>query len=335
MGVSIPFVRDLDVTYGRAERVSPLVRRVVAENPSRFTYLGTGTYLVGTGEVAVIDPGPALPAHVDAILAALEPGERVSHLVVTHTHSDHSPAARLLQERVDAPSYGYGPHGEVPADDPDDVITFDDPDADGPFPREEGDGPRPGEELREGADTDFVPDVAVVDGDLVEGAGWTLEALHTPGHTSNHLCFALAEEGALFTGDHVMGWSTSVIGPPDGHMGDYLASLELLLGRDDVVYWPTHGPPVTEPIRHVEAFLAHRRDREDQILTQLAGGPATIAELVPAMYAGVDKRLWRAAAASVYAHLIGMVDDGRAWVTAGGSRPGGGPPRRTARYAPA
>jgi glyoxylase-like metal-dependent hydrolase (beta-lactamase superfamily II) len=327
MATEIPFVRELDVTYGAGDRGSPLIRRVVAENPSRFTYLGTGTYLVGQGDVAVIDPGPAIGAHVDAVLAALEPGERITHILVTHTHSDHSPATRLLQERVDAPSLGFGPHGPVPSTDPEDLVVFDDPEADGPFPDDEADrAPKPGEELKEGADTDFVPDFALVHGETLAGPGWTFEAIHTPGHTSNHLCYALAEERALFSGDHVMGWSTSVIGPPDGNMGQYLDSLGLLLVRDDERYWPTHGPPILEPRRHVAAFLAHRQEREDQISTVLAEGPATLAEIVPRLYASVQKRLWHAASASMYAHLLGMVEDGRVVVA------GGGPARRTSRY---
>lgn len=299
MTVHVPYVRDLDVTYGACERVTPLIRRVVAENPSKFTYLGTGTYLVGTGDVAVVDPGPALDAHADAILAALEPGERITHLLVTHTHSDHSPGVALLRDRgVDAPSYGHGPHGAVPPDDPDDRVVFGDAEADRPSDEPKGDA------LREGVDADFSPDVVVGDGDVVSGVDWTIEAVHTPGHTSNHVCFALREERALFPGDHVMGWSTSVIGPPDGDLGDYLDSLRKLLDRDDEIYWPTHGPPITDPRTHVEAFIAHREERLDQIRQALTAGPATIGELVPRMYADVAKALWRPAAATVFAALL-------------------------------
>ena len=194
MAAPIPYVRDLDIVYGRVDQVSPLLRRVVAENPSKFTYLGTGTYIVGHGEVAVIDPGPLMDAHVSAIVAALEPGERVTHILITHTHSDHSPAAAPLQECTDTSTYGYGPHGAVPPDDPDDRIVFGDPEADGK--------PKEGEEpatttLREGADTAFQPSVVVRGGDVVAGPGWTMEAVHTPGHTSNHLCYALREELSL------------------------------------------------------------------------------------------------------------------------------------------
>jgi glyoxylase-like metal-dependent hydrolase (beta-lactamase superfamily II) len=298
------------------------VRRVVAENPSKFTYHGTGTYLVGLGEVAVIDAGPASAVHAGAVLAALDRGERITHLLVTHTHSDHSPATALLQAETGAPSYGFGPHGLVAPDDPTDRVVFGDDEADGK--RDPGQGPPP-DELREGADTTFRPDVALVDGNRLTGPGWTLEAVHTPGHTSNHLCYSLVEESTLFTGDHVMGWSTSVIGPPDGSLREYLRSLRLLLDRDDARYRPTHGRAVTEPRSLVRAFLAHRQERTDQILAGLRTGPATIAELVPRVYADVAKTLWRPAASSMYAHLLLLVEEGR--VRSDGEA------RRTARYA--
>ena len=283
MAASIPFVREIEFEYGAVDQVSPLIRRVVAHNPGPFTYTGTGTYIVGRGEVAVIDPGPALPEHVGAILAALE-GETITHQIITHTHLDHSPATRLLAEATGAPTYGYGPHGSGR-----DEIT-----------------------AEEGGDHDFTPDVTLRDGDVIEGAGWTLSAVHTPGHTSNHLCFALAGEDALFSGDHVMGWSTSVISPPDGDMADYFASLRKLLGRDDRVYWPTHGPPITDPKPFVQAFIAHREDRERQILDCLGRGVGRIPRMVEVMYADVDRGLYPAAARSVLAHLVHMVGDGRA-----------------------
>jgi glyoxylase-like metal-dependent hydrolase (beta-lactamase superfamily II) len=304
---AIPFVRDLTIDYGRCDQVSPLIRRVVARNPSKFTYLGTGTYLVGRGEVAVIDPGPALDAHVAAIVAALEPTERITHVVITHTHSDHSPGAALLRSLgIDAPTYGFGPHGLVAPDDADDVVVFGDPEADG---SERSD--KPVDELREGADTDFVPAVRLGQGDVLHGDGWHLQAVHTPGHTSNHVCFALPEERALFTGDHVMGWSTTVIGPPDGSLRQYLASLDALTHRDDRVYWPTHGPCITDPKPFVRALIDHRRARSEQIMAELGRGPATIAELVPRIYAAIDKKLWRPAAASTFAHLLALIEDER------------------------
>ena len=303
----IPYVREPEPVHGRAVWVSPLVRRIVARNPSKFTYHGTGTYIVGRGEVAVIDVGPALSVHVDAVAAALEPGERITHLPVTHTHSDHSPAASIMHERTGAPTYGFGPHGPVAADDPTDVIVFGDDEADG---RTMLANERPANELREGADTDFVPNVVLAHGDRLMADGWTLRAVHTPGHTSNHLCFELVEERTLFTGDHVMGWSTTVIAPPDGSLAAYLASLRLLLDRDDLLYRPTHGAPITEPHALVRAYLTHRQERTEQIVAALAHGPATIAAMVPVIYASVSKALWRPAAASMYAHLLLLIESG-------------------------
>ncbi len=263
--------------YGQVERVSPLVRRVLAHNPGPFTYTGTGTYVVGRGTVAIIDPGPDDPAHVAALLAAVA-GETVSHLVITHTHRDHSPAAPAVKAATGAAIVGCAP------------LVLDDL------------GPR----ADAGFDRTYAPDHVLADGDSVGGPGWTLTALHTPGHTSNHLCFALAEERALFSGDHVMGWSTTVVAPPDGDMAAYLASLRLLLERDDAVYYPTHGSPVTEPQRLVRGMIAHRKQRENQILARLATGAATVPAMVATMYASVDPRLHPAAGLSVTAHLIDL-----------------------------
>lgn len=278
MAVEIPFVRDIEFSYGDSDRVSPLIRRVVAENPSAFTFKGTGTYIVGHGKVAVIDPGPLIDTHIEALLRALE-GETVTHILITHTHSDHSPAAAPLKARTGAKTYGYGPHGA-------------------------GSG-------EEDGDMDFVPDVELRHGDVIEGDGWTIECVHTPGHTSNHLCFALREEKALFTGDHVMGWSTSIVSPPDGDMTAYMDSLKLLLARDDEIYWPTHGPAIRDPKPLVRAFIAHREERERQIVAEIAAGRCRIADMVPVMYAAVDKRLHPAAARSVLAHMTRLVAQGR------------------------
>ena len=296
MSTPLPFVRELSIEYGVADTVSPLIRRVVAKNPSAFTYKGTGTYIVGKGKVAVIDPGPLLPDHVAALLASLS-GETVSHILITHTHADHSPAAAPFKAATGAKTYGFGPHGSGRS-------QFREGDfAGGPF--------------EEGGDRDFVPDVVMRDGDTVTGPGWTLSALHTPGHTSNHLCFALAEENALFTGDHVMGWSTTAIGPPDGDMADYKRSLARLIPdaelREEEAYaafWPTHGPPVRETVALVEAYLAHREEREAMILTAIAAGAATIPEIVARVYVGLDPRLVGAAGRSVLAHLIELADTG-------------------------
>jgi len=282
MAVDIPFRREFSFEYGRLEPVAPGVRRIVARNPSPFTFRGTGTYVIGGGEVAVIDPGPDLAEHVEALLAGLA-GERVTHILVTHTHRDHSPAAAQLKAATGAVTYGYGPHAG-------------------------GQRGEPG--VEEGGDWDFVPDVTLRDGERVAGTGWRVEAVHTPGHTSNHLCFALPDSGILFSGDHVMGWSTSVISPPDGDMAAYMASLDKLLGRRDAVYWPTHGPAITEPQTHVRAFIAHRRERESGILDCLSAGVGDIDAIVERLYVGLQPGLRRAAGRSVHAHLIDLVGRG-------------------------
>ena len=309
--MAVTFDLDFDGSPGRVDHVAPGLRRLLAPNPSRFTFHGTGTYIVGAGnEVAVIDPGPEREAHHEALLTALD-GLRVSHIFVTHTHRDHSPLARRLSAVTGAPIVGCGPHGETRADDPDDVIDFgplDDDDADAastPGPAESEEEARDG-----GVDTEHLPDTQLHDGDVVTGDGWTLEAVHTPGHTSNHLCFAWREASALFTGDHVMGWSTSVIGPPDGDMGAYLESLEKLLERDDEVYWPTHGNPIREPHTYVRGLIEHRRERERQVVESLQTGVDQIEQLVRARYQHVSKRLWPAAARSIHAHLLDLAERG-------------------------
>ena len=289
MAVEIPFRREFTFEYGRLEPVAPMIRRIVARNPSPFTFRGTGTYVVGQGEVAVIDPGPDLDEHVEALLACLS-GEQVTHILITHTHRDHSPAARALQAATGAPTYGYGPHAG---------------------------GQRGDAAVEEGGDWDFTPDRTVRDGDRLAGNGWVFEAVHTPGHTSNHLCFALPSEGVLFSGDHVMGWSTSVIAPPDGDMAAYMASLAKLLGRPDALYWPTHGPAISEPQAHVHAFVAHRREREAGILDCLRAGAGRIEAIVERLYVGLQPGLHRAAGRSVHAHLIDLV--GRGIVDSDGS----------------
>jgi glyoxylase-like metal-dependent hydrolase (beta-lactamase superfamily II) len=313
-GTPIPFVPPIEVTYGDVVELSPLVRRVVAENPSKYTYLGTGTYIVGHGDVAVIDPGPELESHRVALAAALA-GERVRAIFVTHCHADHSPLAAWLREETGATTYAFGPHGDVETDDP--------PDDDDP----PGDGTDGEPTVREAVDVEFVPDIALADGAIVEGPGWTMEAVHTPGHTSNHLCFGLAEERTLFTGDHVMGWSTTVVSPPDGDMRAYCASLDKLLARPgDLLYRPTHGGPITEPRPFVEAYLAHRLEREAQVLGAVRDGIAEIPAMVAALYSDVREELHKAAGRSVLAHLVKLVADGAVAVE------GGGPPHRRSRY---
>ncbi|WP_428118103.1 MBL fold metallo-hydrolase [Candidatus Poriferisodalis sp.] len=316
MSVTIQHYRDLgEFDYGASIEVTPLIRRVICANPTPFTYRGTGTYIVGHGEVAVIDAGPPLPSHLDDLLSAIGPDETVGAVLVTHTHSDHSPLTKDLTAATGALSYGFGPHGAVGPDDPDDKVNFSAyiSAAEQQKYRAEYDA-LPDELKREGADTDFVPDVALVDGDIVSGDGWTLRAVHTPGHCSNHLCYELVEEKSLFSGDHVMGWATSVVGPPDGSMQDYMASLGKLLEFDHETYWPTHGPPIPEPAAYVRSFIAHRTERERRIIEYLRSGPCQIADFVPEMYEGYDKRLWYPAANSVYAHMLHLVESGRARV---------------------
>jgi glyoxylase-like metal-dependent hydrolase (beta-lactamase superfamily II) len=320
--MAISFYSDFDPAYGEVAQLAPLVRRVVAKNPNPFTWKGTGVYLVGRGDVAVIDPGPTLDEHLDAIQAALGPDEQINHIVVTHTHTDHTAGIAKLIARTGARTYGFGPHGLVPEHDPLESISFDEyftPEEKTKIDKEWAD--MPDELKREGPDIGFRPDVTVAHGESIIGQGWSLEGVHTPGHTSNHLCYAMQDDGngqrVLFTGDHVMGWSTSVISPPDGDLFDYLNSLELLLGRDDDRYWPTHGTAITDPKPFVRSFIEHRRGREQQIISGLGEHSATIKDLVPTMYAAVDKRLWRAAANSVYSHLLSLYRDERARPTEG------------------
>lgn len=275
--------KDMAFSYGIIEQLSPLIRRVVCKNPSPFTLYGTGTYIIGHGSVAVVDPGPAEEQHIDAILSGL--GEEwVSHIVVTHTHLDHSPGCRLLQPRVDAKTHGFGPH------------PLRGPDARG---------------VEEGVDHTFCPDVRMRHGDLIEGDGWSLECVHTPGHTSNHMCYQLREERALLSGDHVMGWSTTVVSPPDGDMGAYIKSLEKLLARDDGTLLPTHGSAIEDPKTYMTALLAHRMKRVEQVAEQVAAGRQTIGEIVDAIYIDLDPRLHGGAARSVLSHLIHLIDTGR------------------------
>jgi glyoxylase-like metal-dependent hydrolase (beta-lactamase superfamily II) len=285
------------IQAGETEQHEPLVRRVLAPNPSPYTYTGTQTWLVGAGsDVAIIDPGPAGsgmsigdPAdingegHVEAILRAVA-GQRVAAILCTHTHRDHSPAAAPLKAATGAPIIGCAPL----------VLKDDGPRADSAF------------------DPDYAPDRILKDGDRVAGDGWTIEAVATPGHTSNHLCYSLVESGALFTGDHVMKWSTTVVSPPDGDMSAYMASLHKLYERDDRLYYPAHGPPVKKPRQLVRGMIGHRRQRERQIVKLLEAGEGHISVMVAAMYKGLDPRLTGAAGRSVLAHLVDLQQQGRA-----------------------
>jgi glyoxylase-like metal-dependent hydrolase (beta-lactamase superfamily II) len=299
----IPFVRDFAFEYGRCDRVSPLIQRVVANNPGPFTFTGTGTYLVGRdapgAAVAVIDPGPLDEAHLEALLAATA-GRTVSHVLVTHTHADHAPLARPFAARTGATILAMRPPGDL---------------VDAPT------------RLDEEEDRRFLPDRILTGGEVIAGDDWTLSALATPGHSSNHMAFALKEENALFCGDHVMAWSTTIVAPPDGDMTAYMASLDAVIAAGFETLWPTHGAPVTDPEPFLAAYRDHRLAREAQILARLAAGDRTIAEMVPTLYATVDTRLWPAAGRSVQAHLIKLVSDGRVAVE--------GAPTLDAVYAPA
>ncbi len=284
------------IRAGEVEVLEPAVRRLLAPNPSPYTFTGTQTWIVGAGrDVAVIDPGPAGSGlsvgdpkdafgagHVDAILRALGDQQLIA-ILCTHTHRDHSPAAAPLKAATGAPIIGCEPL----------VIADDGPRADAAF------------------DPDYAPDRVLVDGDVVRGDGWTLEAVATPGHTSNHLCYALRETRALFTGDHVMQWSTSVVSPPDGNMAQYMASLERLYARDDRIFYPAHGPAITKTKQYVRGMLGHRKSREAQILRELAKGARAIETMVAVMYKGLDPRLTGAAGRSVLAHLIDLERRGK------------------------
>ena len=291
----IPFRKQMSFDYGVADAVTPLVRRIVARNPSGFTFHGTNTYIVGHGRVAVIDPGPLLDEHLEAVIKELE-GETVEHIVVTHTHHDHSPAAAPLRDRVGGVIWGAHPR-PIAAD----VKTA------------------------ESIQRDFSPDVELADGTVVEGDGWTLESVHTPGHMSNHMCFALAEENILFSGDHIMSWNTTVVSPPDGNMREYFDSLEVCLKRGETTFWPAHGPEIPDPVPFTRAYRSHRRMREGEILRCLEDGVHTIPEIVMRLYKHLPAKMHRAAARSVLAHLEHMVETGRASCD--------GPPTETTRYA--
>jgi glyoxylase-like metal-dependent hydrolase (beta-lactamase superfamily II) len=263
-------------------RLSPLVRRLVAPNASPFTFNGTCTYIVGRGAVAIVDPGPDDDSHHQAILAAVD-GEKVETILVTHTHRDHSLGVNKLRAATGARVVGAAPF----------VAS--------------GDGVAG---LDSAHDRDYSPDAVLADGERLQGAGFSIEAVATPGHCSNHLCFALIEDGALLSGDHVMAWSTSVVAPPDGSMRAYMASLDKLRGRTEAIYWPGHGGPVVEPQSYLRALIIHRRQREASILAALTDGPQAIPALVAKVYAGIDPSLTRAAGLSTLAHLEDLGERG-------------------------
>jgi glyoxylase-like metal-dependent hydrolase (beta-lactamase superfamily II) len=265
---------------GELVALSPLVRRLIAPNPSPFTFTGTCGYIVGHGHVAVIDPGPDDETHIDTLVTALR-GETIDYIVVTHTHRDHSPGARQLQKLTGAKIVGCARHVPVEHDS--------------------------SGRLDASHDLEHVPDMWMADGDTLEGHAFTLTAVHTPGHASNHLCFSLNEENALFSGDHVMAWSTSIVAPPDGSMSDYMDSLDKLRARSERIFWPGHGGPVNDPPRYMRALANHRRVREAAIVASIGSGERTIDAIVARIYQGLDPRLQKAASLSVLAHLQDLV----------------------------
>jgi glyoxylase-like metal-dependent hydrolase (beta-lactamase superfamily II) len=281
--MAIPYVRGIEFEYGVVQQVSPLIRRVIANNPGPFTYVGTGVYIIGHGEVAVIDPGPMDETHF-GILKSILKDETITQVLVTHGHSDHSPLAAPLAEWAGCQTYAKNCG----------------------VPTAKG-------ELGSADDLGFMPDVKIADGELFTGPGWTIETIETPGHTCNHLCFALREENACFTGDHIMGWSTTVVAPPDGDMGEYMASLEKIRLKGFDTLWPTHGDPIRGKAfvdTFVTEYANHRRAREAAIIEHLRRGETSIPAMVAAMYADVEKRLHPAAAMSVLGHMLELVKTG-------------------------
>jgi len=287
MSEDIPFDKSFNLPPGQVEEVMPGIRRLLCNNPGPFTFKGTVTYIVGRREVAIIDPGPIEEAHIAALLDAVR-AETVTHILVTHTHRDHSPAAARIKAATGAKTYAQGPHRAA-------------------RPLHVGEAPP----LDSSGDRDFQPDVALADAETVAGPTWALEAVATPGHTANHMAFALKDAPVLFSGDHVMAWSTPVVAPPDGAMSDYMASLEKLAHRDETLYFPGHGGAVRDAHGFVARYIAHRKAREASILKRLDAGEADIPTLVRAIYIGLDPRLTKAAGLSVLAHLEDLVARGQ------------------------
>jgi len=282
----IPFDKECPLAPGQVEEIMPGIRCLLANNPGPFTFTGTMTYIIGRGEVAIIDPGPLDEAHIAALLAAVE-GETVTHILVTHTHRDHSPAVPRIKDATGAIVLAEGPHRPARA-------------------LHSGELPR----LEASNDTAFRPDRMLADGETVSASAWTVEAVSTPGHTANHMAFVLKDRNVLFSGDHVMAWSTPVVAPPDGSMSDYMASLQKLARRRETIYLPGHGGPVREAQNFVRAYIRHRQMRESSIVHRLGKGESDIPSLVRALYIGLDPRLTRAAGLSVLAHLEDLVARG-------------------------
>ena len=271
-------MQDFSPPYGEIEEISPLIRRITAPNPSLYTFKGTGTYIIGRGDVAVIDPGPNMSTHHDAIITELG-DEKITHILVTHNHKDHSPGARPLATSSGAKIYAFDVGNQLYS----------------------------AEEAEEGLDKDFFPDVILKNNDEIKSNNWTIDVVHTPGHLSNHICFGLREEKALFTGDHVMGWSTTLISPPDGSMQDYYNSLNMMMTRDDKIYYPTHGLPIENPLSFIKNTLEHRLSRDQEIMHALEGQRYSIKDLVGIVYPDLSKNLHDAARRTILAHLIRLV----------------------------
>jgi len=285
----IPFIHTHDFKYATSEPQSALVTRVTADNPGPYTYTGTGVYIIGTRDIAIIDPGPITAAHTEALDIALA-GKNLTHILLTHHHADHSPMAKPLAAKYGCKIYGHPPKkGAV-------YVSGDGTDV----------------QMDAGADPGFAPDIIIHDGDQFTGKGWSLKAVHTPGHTSNHMCFALAEENTLFSGDHIMGWATSVVIPPGGHMGDYLSSLHKIKDQNYDIIRPTHGPAITNVAPFIQAYIDHRMEREEHVLTALQSGHTNVMDITAHIYTHIDKRLYPAAAMSVLSHLIHLCETRRA-----------------------
>ena len=273
--------KNFKANYNSIETINSNIRRLLAKNPSPFTFYGTGTYIIGNDDIAVIDPGPLIRSHISNLLKLLKGAKKVS-LFITHTHADHSPAAKVIKENINCTLFGYGPYKRKKFD----------------------------TKFEEGHDKTFKPDVYLNDREEVRGNSWTIRAIHTPGHTSNHMCYGLEEESILFTGDHIMGWATTVIVPPDGNMTSYIESLRKILVFKYKIFYPTHGGPITRPRQYVKALIAHRLMRQTQIINELSKNTLSIKQMVSKFYKTTDKRLWPAAEKSILANLLSLREKG-------------------------
>jgi len=273
--------KEINFKYGMPNQVTPLVRRIIAKNPSKFTFHGTGTYIIGKGQVAVIDPGPLIPEHINSILTSTQ-NEKITHIFITHTHKDHSEATSYLKEVTQAKTYGFGPHAKSNSNIND--------------------------ENEESGDFSFIPDIYLKDLQIIKTDNWSIQSLYTPGHCSNHLCFKLIDENIIFSGDHIMGWSTTVVSPPDGNMSDYMKSLYKISNLESKNLFPTHGPPILEPKKYIDKLIKHRIKRENQILETLASGAKDLEELLSIIYINTDKSLHKAAKRSLLAQLLFLIE---------------------------